>query len=97
MKETEFILNNQTEFLKYLKSKFPVIHNSNFFFRDFHYGIMSFLKEHNMKSTYRFAETVAIEVGQAFEKKEVFKRIDRQTWLVNYPDFALPRPEKKVA
>jgi hypothetical protein len=97
MKETEFILSNQSEFMRHLKSKFPVIHNSNFFFRDFHYGIISFFKKHNMKSTYRFTEVIAQEIGATFEKNGTFKRIDHQSWLVNYPEFALPRPEKKAA
>lgn len=97
MKETEFILNNQTDFLIFLKSRFTIIHNSNFFFRDFHYGIMAFLKEHNMKNTYQLSEVIAKETGLAFEKNGIFKRIDHQSWVVNYPDFALPRQDKKAA
>jgi len=38
IEEVELILGNQSEFMKYLKSKFPMIHMSNVFFRDFHYG-----------------------------------------------------------
>jgi hypothetical protein len=97
MKETEFILNNKTDFLIFLKSRFTIIHNSNFFFRDFHYGIMAFLKEHNMKNTYQLSEIIARETSLAFETNGILKRIDHQSWVVNYPDFALPRQDKKTA
>ena len=36
--------NNDEILLKFLKAKFPVFHNSNFFFRDLQYGIRSFLE-----------------------------------------------------
>lgn len=97
MKEATFIISRQTDFLKYLKSRFTLIHLSNFFFRDFHYGVMSYLEEHRMKLKYYDAEKVAREVGLAFEKSGIFKRIDHQSWLLNYPEFALPRVEKKAS
>ena len=97
MKEVEFIASNQTEFLKHLKSKFTLIHMSNVFFRDLHYGVMSYLKEHGMKLRYADAEKVAHPVGVELEKQGILKRIDHQSWLLNYPEFALPRLEKKAS
>ena len=97
MKESENILNNQLEFLKFLKQKFALIHRSNFFFRDFHYGLMSYLEEHGNKVKYTNAEAIAREVGEGLEKKGIFKKIDHQSWLLNYPDFALPRVVKAEA
>ena len=97
MKEVTFINSRQTDFLKYLKSKFTLIHMSNLFFRDFHYGVMSYLEDHGMKMKYYDAEKVAREVGTAFENSSIFKRIDHQSWLLNYPEFALPRVEKKAS
>ena len=43
MKELELVTSNTREFLNFLKSKFTLIHQSNFFFRDLHYGTMEFL------------------------------------------------------
>jgi len=97
MKEVDAIINNQTEFLKYLKSKFTLIHLSNVFFRDFHYGVLSYLEEHGMKMKYSQAENVAREVGARLEANGIFKKIDHQSWLLNYPEFALPRVEKKAS
>ena len=97
MKEIEFITSRKTEFLKYLKSKFTLIHMSNVFFRDFHYGVMSYLKEHGRNVRYLDAEKIAREIGTSFEKEGIFKKIDHQSWLLNYPEFALPRTEKKAS
>ena len=97
MKEVDLIVSHQTEFLKYLKSKFTLIHMSNFFFRDFHYGIMSYLNDHGMKMKYAEAEKVAHEAAAALEKNGIFKKLDHQSWLLNYPEFALPRVEKKAS
>jgi hypothetical protein len=97
MREVQYIANNQVEFLKYLKSKFTLIHLSNFFFRDLHYGVMSYLREHGMKLKYFDAEKVTREVGSILEKNGIFKKIDHQSWLLSYPEFALPRVEKKAS
>ncbi len=97
MKEIDNIIANETEFFKFLKSKFTLIHMSNLFFRDFHYGVMLYLADHGMKLKYEKAEQVARAVAAAFEKKGLFKSIDHQSWLLNYPEFALPRTEKKAS
>lgn len=94
MKETQTILQSQSEFLKFLKGKFPLIHQSNFFFRDFHYGVMEYLERHEMKVKYTAAEEIAREVAAELEKTSILKKIDHQSWLLNYPEFALPRVEK---
>ena len=97
MKEIDLIINNQKEFLKYLKNKFTLIHQSNLFFRDFHYGVMSYLEEHGKKVKYLDAEKIAREVSATLEQNGVFKKIDHQSWLLNYPEYALPRVEKKAS
>lgn len=94
MKEADLIIGNAPEFLKFLKSRFTLIHASNFFFRDFHYGTMLYLQQHRIKLSYHDAEAVARRVGEAFEQKGIFKRIDHQSWRLEYPEFALPKVEK---
>ena len=97
MKETDSIITRQTEFLIYLKSKFTLIHMSNIFFRDLHYGVMMYLADHGMKLKYRESEKVAREVAAKLEAGGIFKKIDYQSWLLTYPEFALPRIEKKAS
>ena len=97
MKETDLITKNKKDFLNYLKSKFTLIHKSNLFFRDFHYGVLSYLKDHGVRVKYLEAEQIAREAGNDFEQSGIFKKIDHQSWLLNYPEFALPRIEKKAS
>jgi len=97
MNEFEFVANHKTEFLKYLKSKFPIYHMSNVFFRDFHFGVMSYLKEHGKRVMYPEGERIARQFGLELEKEGTFKKIDHQSWLLNYPEFALPRVEKRAS
>ncbi|MBS4028452.1 MAG: hypothetical protein KGZ58_07425 [Ignavibacteriales bacterium] len=92
-KATQTITNNTTEYLKFLKSKFKIYHLSNIFFRDMHYGTMEYLTKRGIKITYLDAETVTQEVTTHLETNGVLKRLDKQTFLLNYPEFWLPRKE----
>jgi hypothetical protein len=96
MTATEQILANYTDFLKYAKSKFVLLHKSNVFLRDLHYAVMAYLSDHGIRLQYTKAESVTREVVQSLEEKGVLKKIDAQSWLLNYPDFALPRVQKTV-
>ena len=88
------IIENQKDFLKYLKAQFPLYHLSNIFFRDFHYGVMNYLMAYKKKLKYSDAEQVTREVINEFEKTGLLRKIDKQTWLLNYPEFQLPRVKK---
>ena len=85
---------SSAEFLLFLKEKFPVIHNSNFFFRDLDYGVMSFLQARGKKTNHADSERIAREMADRLVTEGIFKKIDHQSWCLNYPRFALPRPEK---
>ena len=87
MKKSTTIINNQVEFLHFLKAKFPLYHLSNLFFRDLHYGIMSFFNQRGMKIGYSEGELVAREVAQHFERQNVFKKVNQQGWVLHYPEF----------
>ena len=96
MKETEIIVRNLSGFLQFLRSKFTIIHNSNFFFRDLHYGVMAYLADLGTRKGYSESEKIAREVAGALETAGYFTKIDYQSWCVNYPEFALPRAEKSA-
>ncbi len=97
MTETTMILNHQFDFLKFLRDRFPIIHLSNVFFRDLHYGVLYYLAEHDKRKSYRECEKIAIEITESFENSGIFKRIDHKTWTLNYPEFSIPRAEKKTS
>ncbi len=85
------------EILLYLRDEFTVIHNSNFFFRDLQYGVMSFLKLRGKKIGFDEADTIARETAGRMVAEGIFTKIDDRSWRINYPRFALPRVEKAAA
>jgi len=88
----QILKTNDTELLSYLKAKFPVFHNSNFFFRDFQYGIRSFLEKKEMKISYQMAEKLAEEMAKHYEGKNLFVKVNHQGWKINNPDFVTAEP-----
>ncbi|GAB4290586.1 MAG: hypothetical protein Kow0098_09290 [Ignavibacteriaceae bacterium] len=87
-----FLTDNREEVFEFLKASFPMFHNSNFFFRDFHYGILRFLNHKNINLTYGQAEKIAKEFAQILEQEGIFIRINQTGWKVNYPEFATQVP-----
>src|SRR5437867_10704055 len=90
MKQMDYILANETEVLKFLKSQYPMYHLSNFFFRDIQYGIQTMLDRKNMPVGYADAEKIARAFVSQLEKKKILNPIDQQSWVVNYPEFRKP-------
>ncbi len=87
MKPNEFVVDKYLDVLRYLKSRFPMYHLSNFFFRDVQYGIMAMLEERGVSINYREAERCARAFVEKLEREKIFSPIDRQTWVVRYPEF----------
>ncbi len=87
MKPNEFVVEQYLEVLRYLKSRFPMYHLSNFFFRDVQYGIMAMLEERGVRVTYAEAERSARAFIDRLEREKIFVPVDRQTWVVRYPEF----------
>jgi hypothetical protein len=77
------------EFLRFMKSKFQLYHLSNIFFRDVQYGVLEFLRRRGFSIKYGESEAAAYEVIAALEEKNILKKLDEQTWLLNYPPFKL--------
>ncbi|MEO8398241.1 MAG: hypothetical protein ABI550_00345 [Ignavibacteriaceae bacterium] len=91
-KYLELLKNDYEMFLNFLKAKYPIFHNSNFFFRDFHYGVKRFLESKQFKITYPEAEILAEKLSEFLEEKEVFVRVNKNGWKINYPDFITSVP-----
>jgi hypothetical protein len=90
MKASDYIMSNQKEVLEFLKSRFPMFHLSNFFFRDVQYGITMMLEEKGMRVRYSEAEKIARAFVEKLEHARIFKPIDRQSWVLNHPEFKTP-------
>ena len=83
----QLLKNNDEELLNYLKAKFPMFHNSNFFFRDIQYGIKSFLEKKEIKISYQTAERLAVEMAKHYEEKNLFVKVNHQAWTVNKVEY----------
>jgi hypothetical protein len=86
------IKNDYPVFLNFLKAKFPVFHNSNFFYRDFHYGVRKFLESKDIKVTYPQAEEIANKLAEFLVEEKIFVPVSKLAWKINYPEFVTAAP-----
>ncbi len=91
-----FLLENQKDFLSFLKTKYQLFHLSNVFFRDLHYGVMSYLEWKNKPMRYPEAEELTRKFIGRLESDGVLKNVDSQAFVLRYPDFKKP-PVKPAA
>lgn len=91
IRKSQYIIGNQIEFLHFMRNRAPLYHLSNVFFRDLHFAVMEYLKAKKIKVGQTEAEHIAREVALHFEKKNMFKKIDANTWMLNYPDHSLKK------
>jgi ABC-type thiamine transport system substrate-binding protein len=88
MNKIDMVTTSHDEFLKFLKSQFPLFHKSNVFLRDLQYGVMEyFQKEKKAKVKYVEAEVIARKFAEFLEKKDILRKLDSKTWMLNYPEF----------
>ena len=86
-KYSDVLKDNHIIFLNYLKARFPAFHNSNIFFRDFHYAVKNFLEIKNLKVNYATSEQLAKEFAEFLEGKGILIKVSDLGWKLNFPDF----------
>ena len=65
----------------------PVFHNSNVFLRDVQYAIQDYYEDrHGVTIRNDAAEVLAREVAKAYEQKGIFRKVNPQGYLLNYPE-----------
>jgi hypothetical protein len=80
------------QFLNFLKARYPLFHKSNFFYRDFQYGIRKYLELKGIDVSYAEADELAKELSSHFEKEGIFIPVNEQGWTINYPEFVTTVP-----
>ena len=90
MKAQEYLLAHSTEFLSFLRTKIPVFHLSNIFYRDVYYMVIAFLAERGIKTKSADAEDLARVLIEKLVRERILGPIDAQTWVVQYPEFRTP-------
>lgn len=86
------LLNNQEQFLNYLRSKFPLFHNSNFFFRDLQFGIKSYFEKKKILLSYTDSEKLAYFFSSKLLEQGIFEKISDNCWKVNNLNFITKEP-----
>jgi hypothetical protein len=81
------IISRDREFLQFLRSRFHLYHASNVFFRDLHYGVMSYLEQQKLAQNYVTAEEITREVIAHFEKSGILKPLNERTWVLMLEEF----------
>ncbi len=88
----ELIKREDESFLGFLKAKYPMFHNSNFFYRDLQYGVLSFIQKKGNEITYAEAGKLADAISEEFENTGIFVRMNKIGWKINYPEFTTTEP-----
>ena len=88
----ELIKREDESFLGFLKAKYPMFHNSNFFYRDLQYGVLSFMQKKGNEITYAEAGRLADAISEEFENKGIFVRMNKIGWKINFPEFTTTEP-----
>lgn len=79
--------NDYKTYLNFFKSRYPIFHNSVVFFRDFQYAIFHFFELKGIKLRYSDCEQLAYKFGEFLVQKNIFKNLEENNWILNYPDF----------
>jgi hypothetical protein len=65
----------------------PIFHNSNVFLRDVQYAIQDYYEDrHGITIRNDAAEGLAKEVAKAYVQKGIFRKVNPQGYLLNYPE-----------
>ncbi len=94
MKEIDFVLNHKSQFLGYFRSKFPVFHNSNIFYRDLRYAVKYFLKSGGFKVSDMELEGVLNALVKVMVSDGILRIVSQGVWSLNYPEFRTAKPGK---
>ena len=97
MKARDHILTHSGDFLPFLRTRVPVFHLSNVFFRDIHYAVIAFAAEHRLRVGYTEAEEITHRLIERMEKDKLLQPIDRQTWSVHKEEFRKPSTRPAAA
>jgi hypothetical protein len=91
------VVNTNVDFLSFLKTRSHLYHQSNVFFRDFHYGVIGYGEIKGQKISYGRAEKLAKELVSSLEHAGFLRRITPGSWMLNYPEFRKPSSKSEAA
>ncbi len=84
MNYLEHLKNNKEVFFNFMKKRYPLFEQSNIFFRDMQYAIMSYFELKEAPIRYEDAEKLAKDFIESLEHKNELIKLDHKTWKVNF-------------
>ncbi|MCL4547229.1 MAG: hypothetical protein M1495_01525 [Bacteroidetes bacterium] len=84
MNHLEDLLANREVFFNFMKEKYPLFYNSNIFFRDIQYAIISYYQKKDTNIKRQAAEIIAKNFVTELEKSGELKRMSNNSWKVNF-------------
>lgn len=94
MKEIDFVVQHKAQFLGYFRSKFPIFHNSNVFYRDLRYALKYFLISGGFRLSDAELEDVLAALIKVLVSDGTLKSISSGVWCLNYPEFRTAKSGK---
>lgn len=86
------LVYNQNQFLMFLKTKFPLFHNSNIFLRDIQFGIKNYFANKQIILSYSDSEKLALLFSDKLVSEEIFKKISDNCWKLNDLSYLTKEP-----
>lgn len=84
MSYLEELVSQKEIFIKFMKEKYPLYHNSNVFLRDIQYALKSYFEKKDRYLSYSQTEKLAREFIKRLEESKEFIKISKNTWKVNF-------------
>lgn len=75
---------NRMMFFNFMKEKYPIFYNSNVFFRDIQYAIISYYQRKDIKIKPAESELIAEKFVNELEKSRELIKISTNSWKVNF-------------
>jgi hypothetical protein len=92
MIDPDVLIEDPEVMLGYMRAKHKgVFHNSNIFIRDLQYSVRDYFEDMEGKTiTIPQAEQIAKDIARNYEQLGVFKRVNPQGYVLNYPELLTP-------
>lgn len=99
MTQADIFIEYPYELLSYMREIHkPVFHNSNIFFRDLQFSIQEYFEDkQGITIGNEKAETIAKDVARSYELTGIFKRVNPQGYILNYPELSTPKEGGTIA
>lgn len=95
MNHLQHLKENTSVFVNFMQQNYPIMKDSNVFFRDLQFAIISYFEMKETPLSYSNAETLTNDFISYLVDKNDLSPLDSKTWRVN-TDFGLTKQIEEV-